>query len=138
MALYYANQDQEDDEDYHLSDDDTPTTGGRTLGGDGVPSRPVGQPAQSSEPTAASSATTRSAAAASGRMRTLQDLQSGAPGPSQGRGQGRQRSGADSDDDENDQDFFAGGEKSGLAVQNPNNPRSTDDRIRSIVERARQ
>lgn len=36
----------------------------------------------------------------------------------------------DGDDDDEDQDFFAGGEKSGLAVQNP------DDIRRKIVQRA--
>lgn len=36
------------------------------------------------------------------------------------------------DDDDEDQDFFAGGEKSGLAVQNP------DEMKRKILERARK
>ena len=38
----------------------------------------------------------------------------------------------DHDDDDEDQDFFAGGEKSGLAVQNP------DDLKRKILEKARR
>lgn len=37
----------------------------------------------------------------------------------------------DNDDDEN-QDFFAGGEKSGLAVQNP------DDLKKKIIEKAKK
>ena len=43
----------------------------------------------------------------------------------------------DDDDSDEDQDFFAGGEKSGLAVQNPgsSNPR---DQINSILDRARR
>lgn len=59
-------------------------------------------------------------------MRTLRDLQ----GDSHG-GHGHD------DDDDDDQDFFAGGEKSGLAVQNPgnNNPR---DQIESMLDRARR
>ena len=62
-------------------------------------------------------------------MRTLRDLQ----GDGGGRGHGHAH--GDDDDDENEQDFFAGGEKSGLAVQNPNN---AQDHIRNIIERARQ
>jgi UBX domain-containing protein 1 len=57
-------------------------------------------------------------------MRTLRDLQ----------GDSHAEHGHDDDDDE-DQDFFAGGEKSGLAVQNPGNPR---DEIESILDRARR
>ena len=38
----------------------------------------------------------------------------------------------DSDDDETKQDFFAGGEKSGLAVQNP------DDLKKKILEKAKR
>lgn len=38
----------------------------------------------------------------------------------------------ESDDDDEDQDFFAGGEKSALAVQNP------DELRRKIIERARK
>lgn len=104
--------------------------GGRTLGGAYVPS---------SQPAAASSSAPRPAA---GRgqpaqrgvagARTLRDLQSS--------GGGHGHAHDDDDDegpDEENQDFFAGGEKSGLAVQNPNqsNPR---DQINSILKRARQ
>lgn len=62
-------------------------------------------------------------------LRTLGDLQSS------GGGHGHAHD-DDSDDDEN-HDFFTGGEKSGLAVQNPNqsNPR---DHINNILRRARQ
>jgi UBX domain-containing protein 1 len=66
--------------------------------------------------------------------RTLRDLQSS------GGGHGHAHDDDDDDDDHADdenQDFFAGGEKSGLAVQNPNqsNPR---DQINNILKRARQ
>jgi hypothetical protein len=59
-------------------------------------------------------------------MATIRDLQ----------GDSHAGHGHDDDDDE-DQDFFAGGEKSGLAVQNPGagNPR---DQIESMLDRARR
>lgn len=60
----------------------------------------------------------------SSRMKTLKDLQSGGG------------DGSDDDDDENKQDFFAGGEKSGLAVQNPN--RRPTDHFQNIMNQARQ
>lgn len=65
--------------------------------------------------------------------RTLRDLQSSASGP----GHGHDTSEGEDNGDEDGQDFFAGGEKSGLAVQNPNqsNPR---DQINNILKRARQ
>ena len=63
-------------------------------------------------------------------MRTLRDLQGGAHA-----GHGHD----DEDEDDEHQDMFAGGEKSGLAVQNPNsNPRGTRDEIQDMLNRARQ
>ena len=72
-------------------------------------------------------------------MRTLKDLQAQGGGGGHGHAHGDDgdhESDEDYKDDEN-QDFFAGGEKSGLAVQNPNqaNPR---DHINNIIRRARQ
>lgn len=71
-------------------------------------------------------------------MRTLKDLQSSGGGGGHGHAHddGDRDSDEDFHDDEN-QDFFTGGEKSGLAVQNPNaaNPR---DQINNILKRARQ
>ncbi|KAF1986586.1 SEP-domain-containing protein [Aulographum hederae CBS 113979] len=64
--------------------------------------------------------------------RTLRDI---AGGPSAHAGHGHSHD-SDEDDDDEQQDFFAGGEKSGLAVQNPGD--STRDRINSILSRARQ
>ncbi|KAI5285299.1 hypothetical protein KEM52_002500 [Ascosphaera acerosa] len=96
------------------------------------------------------SASPASAASASGYrasprrgIATLRDLQGGSGGGSgaagMGRGGGRAGRHADSDsdyDDEDDddepQDLFAGGEKSGLAVQNP------DDLKRKIIEKAKR
>ncbi|RDW93131.1 protein phosphatase regulator SHP1 [Aspergillus mulundensis] len=79
---------------------------------------PAGQPsAQSSSSTPRESSSTRKQPQK--KFATLGDLTSGA---------------ADSSDDEDDenQDFFAGGEKSGLAVQNP------DDLKKKIIEKARK
>jgi len=69
-------------------------------------------------------------------LRTLKDLQSGG-GSAGGHGHAHSEGDDDGDDDDENQDFFAGGEKSGLAVQNPNaaNPR---DQINNILKRARQ
>lgn len=98
--------------------------GGRTLGGAYVP------------PTASSSSASQPAARPPQRgvagLRTLGDLQPSGGG----HGHGHAHDDDGSDDDEN-HDFFTGGEKSGLAVQNPNqsNPR---DQINNILRRARQ
>lgn len=62
------------------------------------------------------------------KFATLGDL-SGGNGPSRS---GHGLDDEDGDDDDEDQDFFAGGEKSALAVQNP------DDSRRKILERARK
>jgi UBX domain-containing protein 1 len=105
--------------------------GGRTLDGTYVP------------PSAAASSSSASQQASSSRqapqrgLRTLKDLQSGGGGAGgHAHGEGDHTSDEDAQDDEN-QDFFTGGEKSGLAVQNPNaaNPR---DQINNILKRARQ
>ncbi|CAO2647290.1 Nn.00g082120.m01.CDS01 [Neocucurbitaria sp. VM-36] len=103
--------------------------GGRTLGGAYVP------PAAGSSSSASQLAATSRQAPQRG-LRTLKDLQSS------GGGHGHAHDDGDGDSDDNDQDdenqdFFAGGEKSGLAVQNPNqaNPR---DQINNILKRARQ
>jgi UBX domain-containing protein 1 len=97
--------------------------GGRTLDGTYVP------------PAAGSSSSSQPAAPRQPQrgLRTLGDLQSSGGG---GHGHSHDDDDDDEQDDEN-QDFFAGGEKSGLAVQNPNqsNPR---DHINNILRRARQ
>ena len=64
------------------------------------------------------------------RIRTLRDMQGNAAGDDSG------------DEDDDKQDFFAGGEKSGLAVQNPNNPNNNSgnrpDHFNSLMNQARQ
>ncbi|KAI9658569.1 MAG: hypothetical protein M1821_002129 [Bathelium mastoideum] len=135
VALYYANQDQEEQEDTPVeatqneaSSSVPPSSGARTLGGDGVPSRPVHTTSSSPGPSQPRNA---NRTVARGGMRTLRDLQ----GDEDARGHGHAHSHGDEEDDENGQDFFAGGEKSGLAVQNPKN---AQDHIRNMLERARQ
>lgn len=86
--------------------------------------------ASASAPTASapqpSSGAARSRQPPQGRMRTLRDLQGG----------------GNDDDDEDDgrdpQDFFAGGEKSGLAVQNPDRGQGGGDHFNNIMNQARQ
>lgn len=63
------------------------------------------------------------------KFATLGDLGGGAPSGHAGHGHD---SDDDDDDDEENQDLFAGGEKSALAVQNP------DDIKRKILERAKK
>lgn len=100
--------------------------GGRTLAGDYVP------PSASS----ASSSSQQPAARRQPQrgLRTLGDLQSSAP-------PGHSHDGDNDDDsdyqDDESQDLFAGGEKSGLAVQNPNQS-NPQDYINNILRRARQ
>ncbi|KAL8729793.1 MAG: hypothetical protein Q9166_004516 [cf. Caloplaca sp. 2 TL-2023] len=96
---------------------------GRTLGGDNVP-QPI--PTTSKMPDQPSSS---SKAAPKKKFATLGDLSGGGSAGNAGHGH-------DDDGDDNDydpkQDLFAGGEKSGLAVQNP------DDLKKKILERARK
>lgn len=106
--------------------------GGRTLGGAYVPPTEASSSSSSRQQSASRQAPQQRGVAG---LRTLKDLQS-----SGGGGHGHAHDDDDnSDEDERDenQDFFAGGEKSGLAVQNPNqaNPR---DHINNILKRARQ
>ncbi|KAL9596500.1 MAG: hypothetical protein Q9219_005761 [cf. Caloplaca sp. 3 TL-2023] len=96
---------------------------GRTLGGDPVP-QPI--PTTSSMPDQSSS---NSRAPPKKKFATLGDLGGGGSA-------GHAVHGHDNDSDDNaddsKQDLFAGGEKSGLAVQNP------DDLKKKILERARK
>jgi UBX domain-containing protein 1 len=140
-ALYFdeAAPENEAEADVEMADESEPQNptpnppsqqqpgGGRTLDGTYVP------------PAASSSTSQRAAPRQQPQrgLRTLGDLQSsGGGGHGHGHDDGDRASDSDYQDDEN-QDFFAGGEKSGLAVQNPNqsNPR---DQINNILRRARQ
>lgn len=83
---------------------------GRTLGGSAVPSSSTAAP----EPTSTKGAGPKKKFATLGDFATAHDGDSS------------------EDDGSVDQDFFAGGEKSGLAVQNP------DDLKKKILEKARR
>ncbi|PSK36751.1 hypothetical protein B9Z65_1934 [Elsinoe australis] len=107
VRLYYESQDADEADDPEMDEDETP----QRAGGAGAPQG--GQSSQSSRPPPNQS-----------RMRTLKDLQSASAGDES------------DDEDENKQDFFAGGEKSGLAVQNPNN--NPADHFKNIMNQARQ
>lgn len=97
--------------DSDLDDEPHTTGGGRTLGGEGTTSKRVAGSAAAG------------AARPQKKFATLGDLSAG---DSHGHSHGD-----DSSDDEK-QDFFAGGEKSGLAVQNP------DDIKKKIIEKAKK
>jgi len=148
-ALFFEQADPADDadSDADMADENTPQNptpnppppqqqqqqqqqpgGGRTLDGTYVAPPPAASASSSSQP-AARRQPQRG-------LRTMGDLQSSGGG---GHGHGHDNSdgASGSDQDDENQDFFAGGEKSGLAVQNPNqsNPR---DQINNILKRARQ
>ncbi|KAL2010545.1 hypothetical protein VTN00DRAFT_6352 [Thermoascus crustaceus] len=101
------------------------TGGGRRLGSDDLTDRPSagrtlgGAPAPSSATPQQSSSSSRRAPKK--KFATLGDLGAGSAGGD-----------STDDDDMENQDFFAGGEKSGLAVQNP------DDIKQKILEKARR
>ena len=104
------------------SEPTTAPSGGRTLDRNHSPQ--VVPTASSATPPAPSS----SKAPSSKKFATLGDLGGGSGGHA---GHGHDHD-DDSDDDDENQDFFAGGEKSGLAVQNP------DDLKRKILEKAKK
>ena len=108
VALYFASQDAPDNDSEDNDDDET-------LHSSSLP------PTQAAPPTSRPSRPPPQQS----RMRTFRDLQNEA----------EREEGGDSDDDPN-QDFFAGGEKSGLAVQNPNN--RPQDHFRNIMQQARE
>ncbi|PLB42368.1 protein phosphatase regulator SHP1 [Aspergillus candidus] len=90
--------------------------GGRSVGG------PSDQPAASQSPAGGDQPSTSRSAAPKKRFATLGDYTSKSGGAGD----------STDEDDTEDQDFFAGGEKSGLAVQNP------DDIKRKIIEKAQR
>jgi UBX domain-containing protein 1 len=142
----HQEQEQGSEPDVEMAGDEQPSStnppqqpvpgGARRLDGTYVPP-PAGAAASSSSAQPSSSRQAPQQRGVAG-LRTLKDLQGGSGGgASHGHAHG---DGDDSDDDHEDdenQDFFTGGEKSGLAVQNPNaaNPR---DQINNILKRARQ
>lgn len=119
-----------------MADDDTPQDtappaqqqpgGGRTLGGAYVPPE-ASSSSSTPQPTSGPKPAQRG-------LRTLKDLQSAGASGSGGHGHDHDD---DDEDDDRDQDFFAGGEKSGLAVQNPGQG-NAQDHISNILKRARE
>ncbi|KAK2814182.1 hypothetical protein FQN50_000587 [Emmonsiellopsis sp. PD_5] len=100
LSLYYPDEEEALPGDSDSDDEPAQPSAGRTLGGAAPP------PSSSSRP----------AKAPRKKFATLSDLNSG----------GHQQDDSDSDE----QDLYAGGEKSGLAVQNP------DDLKKKIIQRA--
>lgn len=113
IALYYTSQDEVE----AMSDTN-----------DSVPQAAATAQPTSSGPSAAKGPYTSKQTKNSSKLRTLKDLQGGSAGNDDD---------DDDDDDEHKQDFFAGGEKSGLAVQNPNSSKPSD-LIKNILNRAKQ
>lgn len=99
----------------------TAPTGGRTLGGDSTP-QPI--PTTSSAPAPSSS---RNKQAPQKKFATIGDLGGGAHA-----GHGHDDDDDDDSDNDEKQNLFTGGEKSGLAVKNP------DDLKKRIITRAKQ
>lgn len=108
---------EDPDEETHAAP--TASTGGRTLGGSSAP-QPI--PTTSSAPAPSS---TRNKQAPQKKFATLGDLGGGAHA-------GHGHDDEDDSDYDEKQDLFAGGEKSALAVQNP------EDLKKRIVTRAKQ
>ncbi|KAH7012352.1 Cdc48-dependent protein degradation adaptor protein-like protein [Macrophomina phaseolina] len=125
--MHFASQDEPQQEDSSAPAQAPPGyTGPRTLSG--APAPAAAQPGSSRS---SSGGRGPQRGGARGGLRTLRDIQN--EGASQGHAHSH-----DDDDEEEDQDFFAGGEKSGLAVQNPNSGPSARDQINSILDRARR
>ncbi|KIM31278.1 hypothetical protein M408DRAFT_327539 [Serendipita vermifera MAFF 305830] len=118
--------------------------GGRSLGGNNDNAEPLPEAwaNRSSQPRVGRIGGPSSAAPparGSGRLGTLRDLQSSdPPRPSHGHGPSARHSDDDEDDD-TPQNFFAGGERSGLSVENPNHPNrrgGAENQVRDILRRA--
>ncbi|KAF2705789.1 SEP-domain-containing protein [Pleomassaria siparia CBS 279.74] len=131
--------DEEEEADVDMADHEAqqPTStpqhqpgGGRTLDGTYVP--PVASSSSSAQPSSSSRQPPKRGVAG---LRTLKDLQSQGGG---GHGHAHDDDDGSDDDKDENQDFFAGGEKSGLAVQNPNQAANPRDHINNIIRRARQ
>lgn len=118
MTEYFAEQDEALQE--------TETSAGQRLGTEQAASTAGGGRTLGGEPVSATSSAAPQAPSSSRRtapkkkFATLGDFATASAGDTS------------SDDGSEDQDFFAGGEKSGLAVQNP------DDLKRKILEKARR
>jgi UBX domain-containing protein 1 len=104
-------------------------SGARRLDGTFVPSTASSSSAQPSSSRQPTQPPKRGVAG----LRTLKDLQNQG-----GDGHGHSHGDDGSDEENENQDFFAGGEKSGLAVQDPSQAANPRDHINNIIKRARQ
>ena len=134
MSLETDNDEAEEEDDEETADSDAQTRSGgrfggqgRTIAGGNAP-RPI--PTTSAIPSVGGSSGSRGAATSGQKKKgvaTLGDIGSGHTGHGHD----------DDDDDEDDNDrrkLFAGGEKSGLAVQEPGN--QGEELRRKIIEKA--
>lgn len=130
IQTYFAANEGNDDRDEaapQATQDDSTYTGPRTLDGRPAPESASAATSSLSKKPGSSSKrgnTTRGV----GGLRTLKDLQGDS-------GQGHDD---DDDDDDADQDLFAGGEKSGLAVQNPGQASDPQAAIQRMLEQAKK
>ncbi|KXS95390.1 hypothetical protein AC578_1902 [Pseudocercospora eumusae] len=120
-ALNAANWDLEQAVGLYFAADEEEPEGQEGYGGNAAPT-PASQPTPA-QPAPSTSSRTARVGGNGARMRTLRDLQSG---------------GDDDDEKDENQDMFAGGEKSGLAVQNPGEGNQPIDHFRNIMNQARQ
>lgn len=97
------------------------TGGGRTLGGETIPSSTTAAPAQPKAKPAGKSK-------GKSLFSSFRDIRD------------RDGSGHDDDDEDKDQEFYAGGDKSGLAVQEPGSGHNSshNDQVKRLLETARR
>ncbi len=119
-------------EDVGMEEPEVPYTGPRTLGG---------RPAPQSIPAVASTSKA-GPTKKKGGIATLSSIGQGGPsGTHAGHGHAHDDDDDDSDDedyrDEEPRDLFAGGEKSGLAVQDPSNRNDPERLVNDIMKKAR-
>jgi len=125
-----ANMEDDDDEEEHSAPQPSSsrqananlsTGGGRTLGGDTIPLSSTAVPSQSK---AKSSGKSKS----NSLFKSFKDIRD------------HDDSDHGGDDEDKDQEFYAGGDKSGLAVREPNsgNGSSHNDQVKKLLETARR
>jgi UBX domain-containing protein 1 len=114
-------------------------------GSSGTPQGPVGRTLDGRVVPSSAGSSSRTGARQTTRpprqsgLRTLQDLQNEGGGPSQphSHNHGHAHDDDEEEEDADKQDLFAGGEKSGLAVQNPGqNSRNPHQAIRDMIRKA--
>lgn len=112
VSLYFAAGDEQHDHDADFDEDEEPAN----------QAPPPTMPPQQAQPSASSGS--RRPPGQRPKQMTLGDLQRGADD--------------EDDEEEKDQDMYAGGEKSGLAVQEPGRGGGPADHFKNIMNQARQ